>query len=102
MCSRISALMQSANGGNDPFKAFSWQAINNIAQGLSMIRCKPSLVKIKHYLEGGAQALIVECINLWLQENNVSVEEVIDAMPSAAEQPRSFNRDNSREIYKSF
>lgn len=100
IASRISALMQSANGGNDPFKAFSWQAINNIAQGLSMIRCKPSLVKIKHYLEGGAQALIVECINLWLQENNVSVEEVIDALPSAAEQPRSFNRDNSKEIYK--
>ena len=100
IASRISALMQSANGGNDPFKAFSWQAINNIAQGLSMIRCKPSLVKIKHYLEGGAQALIVECINLWLQENNVSVEEVIDSLPSASEQPRSFNRDNSREIYK--
>jgi conjugal transfer pilus assembly protein TraD len=100
IASRISALMQSANGGNDPFKAFSWQAINNIAQGLSMIRCKPSLVKIKHYLEGGAQALIVECINVWLQENNITIDEAIEMLPSAAEQPKSFNRDNAKDIYE--
>lgn len=80
IASRIAALMQSANGGNDPFKAFSWQALNNIAQGLSMIMDRPTIIKLKHYLEGGAQGLVLKCIEKFLSDNKIDVNECVEKL----------------------
>src|SRR5574344_192080 len=98
IASRISALMQSANGGNDPFKAFSWQALNNIVQGLAMIEGRPTLVKIKHFLEGGAQGLVIQCIKKWLTDCNISIDKAIEMLPEkkADSRKRGFTQESAR------
>ena len=57
LASRISSLLPSENA-NDPFTAFSWQAVNNIASALVMINERPSLVDLKSYLESGIHGVI--------------------------------------------
>lgn len=81
VASRISALMQSANGGNDPFKAFSWQALNNVVQGLAMIEGRPTLTKIKHFLEGGAHGLVCEAMQKFIRDHNIDLDKYIRLLP---------------------
>ncbi len=81
VASRISALMQSANGGNDPFKAFSWQALNNVVQGLAMIEGRPTLIKIKHFLEGGAHGLVCEAMETFIRKNHIDLNKYKRILP---------------------
>lgn len=60
IASRIAALIQSE--GADPFKAFGWQALNNIAQGLQITYERPTLVKLRRLLEGGAAGLVIKAV----------------------------------------
>lgn len=57
LASRIAALIQS-EAATDPFKAFGWQAVNNICQALVTINEEPNLVLIKRYVEGGVGRLL--------------------------------------------
>ena len=66
IASRISALMPSESGSGSTFKAFSWQALNNIIQGLVICRRRPQLTTIKHYLESGAAGLVVKTLESYL------------------------------------
>ncbi len=58
IASRLAALIPS-EAGADPFKAFGWQALNNIAQALVMAYERPNLVLLKRFLESGPQPMVV-------------------------------------------
>lgn len=67
IASRIAALMPTESG-SDPFKAFGWQALNNVSQALVMIDEKPDLIKLRRYLEGGAHGLVVRAIESYVSK----------------------------------
>ncbi len=93
VASRISALMQSANGGSDPFKAFSWQALNNVVQGLAMIEGRPTLTKIKHFLEGGAHGLVCAAMEKFIRKNKIDLGKYIKLLPDSGR-----NRTNKNNV----
>ncbi|QSV17589.1 conjugative transfer system coupling protein TraD [Photobacterium ganghwense] len=64
LASRISALIPSETG-SDPFTAFSWQAVNNIIQGVAIIHVRPTLILIKRYLEGGTANLVEKAVEAY-------------------------------------
>lgn len=55
--SRISSLIPSETG-SDTFTAFAWNVLNAINLGLLEISEKPSLTKIRRYVEGGIEPLL--------------------------------------------
>ncbi|MFE8031793.1 conjugative transfer system coupling protein TraD, partial [Thiohalocapsa marina] len=57
LASRIAALVPSETGA-DPFKAFGQMAMSHIIAGLLLVEERPNLVKLRHYLEGGVDALV--------------------------------------------
>lgn len=61
VASRIAALLPGEGQGAS-FKAFSWQALNAVAQGLMVCYDRPNIVKLKHYLESGTEGLIYQTI----------------------------------------
>lgn len=56
IATRISDLM--ASDGSDPFRDIAWNALNSGIQGMIEIGEKPSLMRIRAYIEGGAGSLI--------------------------------------------
>ncbi|RME45329.1 MAG: hypothetical protein D6791_11035 [Chloroflexi bacterium] len=59
--SRVAEMM----GGDEssaPFKAFGWQVINNIIQGMLMIGERPQLRSLRRYIESGPDMLIYRVI----------------------------------------
>lgn len=63
IATRIATLIQSE--GNDPFVSFSWQALNNIAQGLVMTYQRPTLRNLRRFLEGGSAGLVSTAISAY-------------------------------------
>lgn len=57
LASRIANLVPS-EGPMDAFMSFAWNALNSIIQGLLIVDDRPSLIKLKRYLENGAHALL--------------------------------------------
>ena len=57
LASRVAALIPSETG-SDPFKSFGQMALSHVVQGLLAVDERPSLVTLRHYLEGGAGALV--------------------------------------------
>ncbi|MGB5734946.1 MAG: DUF87 domain-containing protein, partial [Thiohalocapsa sp.] len=57
LASRIAALVPSETGA-DPFKAFGQMAMSHIIAGLLLVAERPNLLKLRHYLEGGVDALV--------------------------------------------
>ena len=53
----VAALIPSETG-SDPFKAFSWNALNNIVGGLLEVEDRPTLLKLRRYVEGGPEELL--------------------------------------------
>lgn len=60
LASRIAVLMASEQG--NPFQAFGQMALNNVCQGLLLAGERPNLVKVRSYLEGGTDSLVVRAI----------------------------------------
>lgn len=58
IATRIASLIPSETG-SDAFKAFGWQALNNISQALVMCYENPSLVTLKRFLETGPQQMVI-------------------------------------------
>ena len=61
IASRIAQIMPSEHM-NDPFKAFGQKSIDNIVQGLLSIHERPTLSKLRRYLEGGPASLVVKSL----------------------------------------
>lgn len=68
LASRISALIPSETGA-DPFTAFAWKVLNDIINGLIIIKKNPNLVDLKHYVEGGADNLLLKVLRAHFQNN---------------------------------
>jgi conjugal transfer pilus assembly protein TraD len=62
IASRISALLPSQSGGSDAFTAFSFRALNLVAQGLVETGERPSVRQLRYYIEGGAESLLIKAI----------------------------------------
>jgi conjugal transfer pilus assembly protein TraD len=74
VASRIAALIQS-EAGADPFVSFSWQALNNIAQGLVMAYQRPTLRNLRRFLEGGAAGLVIQALSAYCDQHVERWEE---------------------------
>lgn len=61
LASRIKDLITSDND-NDPFAQFSWNAINNIVQGLIATGVRPNLKRLRTYIEGGPARLLTRAL----------------------------------------
>ncbi len=74
IASRIAALMTDNGGSSATFKAFSWQAVNNIVQGEVICGRKPTLMDINHYLAGGCAGLVVEAVREYAKRTDPDFE----------------------------
>lgn len=61
LASRIAVLMESEKGS--PFQAYGQMSINNVVQGILSAGERPNLVKIRSYLEGGTEYLVVKALS---------------------------------------
>lgn len=61
IASRIAALLPEM----DTFGAFSWQALNNIAYGLVIADERPTLIKLRAFIEGGPGRLVVRAVTAY-------------------------------------
>ncbi len=68
IATRIASLMPDTGGASATFRAFSWQAVNNIVQGSVICGRRPTLADINHYLAGGTAQLVVEAVKSYAQE----------------------------------
>lgn len=68
LATRIAELIPSETGA-DPFKAFGQMALNNVIQGLLMAGEHPSLVKIRRYLEGGPDGLVIKAVSSYCDKH---------------------------------
>lgn len=60
---RVSSLIPSETGA-DPFTAFGWQVLNNISQGLFFLGETLTLKKLKKYVVGGVEDLLIKVLRL--------------------------------------
>jgi conjugal transfer pilus assembly protein TraD len=61
VASRIAQVIPSETG-SDPFKAFGQKSLDNIVQGLFAIEQRPTLIKLRRYLEGGPGVLVTRAL----------------------------------------
>ena len=61
VASRIAQVIPSETG-SDTFKAFGQKSLDNIVQGLFAIEQRPTLIKLRRYLEGGPGVLVTRAL----------------------------------------
>jgi len=76
IATRVAALIPSETG-NDAFKAFAWQALNNIVQGLLLIDSRPSLTKFRRYIESNASPLVSGAIESYSRKQFDNYDEMV-------------------------
>jgi conjugal transfer pilus assembly protein TraD len=72
LASRIAQLINASAGG-EVFRDFSQMALNHLIQGIIISEEKPTLVKIRRYLDGGAQSLICSAIEKYVLDRSPSL-----------------------------
>ena len=73
LASRVASLIPSETGA-DPFTAFSWKVLNDIINGFIMIEKRPTLVDLKHFVEGGVDILLLNVLRTHYQNTVVEWE----------------------------
>jgi len=68
IASRVAALVPSEKG-DDAFKSFAWRAIDLIAKGLIEVEERPTLVKLRRYIEGGSDQLLLQTLESFCNKN---------------------------------
>lgn len=61
VASRITSLMPSG-GSSSTFSAFAWNVLSSIADAMIMVGIKPSLVKLRGYVENGVEDLLCKTV----------------------------------------
>ncbi|MFO1432486.1 MAG: conjugative transfer system coupling protein TraD [Candidatus Competibacteraceae bacterium] len=69
IASRVAALIPSESEGSDPFKAFAWNALNTIVNGLLEVGERPNLLKLRHYVESGVQELLIRALRSYSERH---------------------------------
>jgi len=59
---QLAPLLPSSSGNSDSFTAFAFRALNLVAQGLVETGKRPSIKQLRYYIEGGAEAVLVNAI----------------------------------------
>lgn len=77
IATRVAALIPSETG-NDAFKAFAWQALNNIVQGLLLIDSRPSLTKFRRFIESNAAPLVSGAIESYARKQLDNYDEQVN------------------------
>ena len=67
IASRVANLLPS-QGPSDPFKSFSWGALNTICGGLCLAYKKPTLLTLRHYLEGSPEKMMLEGFEAYIRQ----------------------------------
>lgn len=67
IASRVANLIPST-GPSDPFKNFSWDALNKVAQGLCIAYEKPTLMTLRRYLEGSPEGMIEKSFTKYFEK----------------------------------
>jgi conjugal transfer pilus assembly protein TraD len=67
LASRLAALIPSETG-SDPFKAFSQKSLDNIVQAILTLDSRPTILKLRRYLESGAAGLIIQALGKHLDK----------------------------------
>jgi len=75
LASRLAALIQSDSGAGDAFSAFAWDVSNAICLGLIEINDKPTVLKVRQYVESGVTPLLSKCLVAFFQKNNDTVKD---------------------------
>lgn len=92
LASRIANLIQST-GQSDPFKNFSWDALNKVAQGLCIAYEKPSIMNLRRYLESSPEELFEKAFSKHiLKSYGDSGEKIIAKLYSACKRDTIENR----------
>lgn len=68
LASRVAALISTSSGG-EVFRDFAQMALNNIIQGLLLTDTRPTLTRLRRYLEGGTEFLVIKAVENYV--NNV-------------------------------
>lgn len=92
LASRIANLIQST-GQSDPFKNFSWDALNKVAQGLCIAYEKPSIMNLRRYLESSPEKLFEKAFsNHLLQSYGDAGARIIEKLYAACRRDSIENR----------
>lgn len=91
IASRITAISPGETT-SDPFKAFGQKSLDNVIQGLMVIEERPTLAKLRRYLEGGPSTLVIQaleryydnCLGNWRQEARPYMKAAKDTDSKAA------------------
>ena len=78
-------------GGDEssaPFKAYGWQVINNLIQGMLVVGERPQLTNLRSYLEGGPDHLILRLVRKYIKTLGLDPEESIQKYMGAANKVR--------------
>lgn len=62
LSSRVAALVPSDSGAGDAFTAFAWDVSNAIFLGLIEANEKPTLLKLRQFVESGVEPLLAICL----------------------------------------
>jgi len=69
LASRVASLVPSDSGAGDAFTAFAWDVSNAILMGLVEVGDKPTILKLKRYVESGVGDLLANCILAFFNKN---------------------------------
>jgi conjugal transfer pilus assembly protein TraD len=94
LASRVAALIPSETGA-DPFTAFSWKVLNDIINGFIMIEKRPTLVDLKHFVEGGVDSLLLNVLRTHFQHTVLEWETRISGFIK-------HNKNNLLQAYANF
>jgi len=75
--SRVTTLIPSESGGSDPFTAFCWKVLNSVSQGLMEAGERPTLVKLRKYIEGDPAPLLIRALRSHFSKTTPNWEERI-------------------------
>lgn len=67
IASRLASLMPSE--GNDSFVQMAWKAVHVVAVGLVYCDTRPNLIKLRRFIEGGAEKLMEDVLRTYLERN---------------------------------
>ena len=87
IASRIQSIMPADSG---VFNAFGWDAINVVAQGLVQLDDRPTLLKLKKYVEGGIEQILEKLLDrLFTERLGTTYRTTVPELAAAISQAQS-------------
>lgn len=102
LASRIAALISTSSGG-EVFRDFGQMALNNIIQGLLLIDARPTLTRLRRYLEGGTEYLVINAVAKYVENSVPDLKRDYEAeMAKVAQAHNSKKAFASLRFYRDF